>query len=536
MGSGVVLQSVPDQHPRAVVWLARDALAHDAPTEAQALVMPLVSTGDSEALTILGDALAAQAQYSEAINAWSKAGAYTSLADAASAAKLAGRTDDALQALKAMDLLDPEASTLPLATFLSDSMNDSDAAAALVLIAISQYPYSVHQVDWCAFLARVYTKEKDYVRADNWYAKAIALTPTPLPFWIARANTARDSGSLSYALDLYQQAISQFPAEASLYYEMSWAYKQAGSMVRAEESIEEALRLMSPANFGYEVRAGQIYENAGRPDKALYAYQEAMSINPGSGMPTLLSFYRNSLKNPDGAISALKQAIGMYPEATQHISWMLQLAGMYRDAKMWSEARMIYNAILDGDPQNVDAFLGLGWVDYFAGDGVAVAQSDFQKGIEANPERGDGYYAIAEMLVREKHYSEADTWFAQAIAQNPDTPGWWIERGNAARSAGNFAGAITVYTQAIQRFPNFASAYYELAWAYRMNNDADKSIWAIEKALAAISTPSEWYFVRAGQIYDWAGKKDLAANAYRQALALNPKNTSAQQGLAGLTQ
>ena len=534
MERAVSFQPAPTQHPRAVLWLARDALVHNDPVKAQTLVSNLANSGDKDALVILGDSFAAQGQFSTAVNAWKNAGAFASLSSAAKTAKSAGRLDNALLALRAAYSLNPEAGTDSLATFLLDSKKDLQGATILLLTSIQQFPNSANQAVWCSLLARAYTKEKQYTEADNWYAQAIAFDPKNKSYWISRANVARDNGGLSHALDLYAQAAEQFPGYAPIYYEMAWAYKLAGSNTDAIQTIEKTIQLMDPLNASYEVRAGKIFENAGRMDEALQAYRAAQSIDPGSGTSSLISYYRYTLKDSNGAISVLKQAIIDYPSVTQHTSWMLQLAGMYRDASSWSDAKVVYQKILAQDPKNMDAHIGLGWVDYSAGEGISAAQAEFQQAINVAPERGEGYLATGEVLVREKRYSEADNWFAEAIKRAPATSGWWVERGNAARSAGNLNGAIEIYNQAIQQFQNFASAYYELAWAYRLNNDKNDSIQAIENAIGCVPTPSEWYYVRAGQIYEWAEIKDQAIIEYREALKLNPDNTSAQQGLSRL--
>jgi superkiller protein 3 len=536
MGQAVTLQSAPAQHPRAALWLARAALEHNDPVMAQTLVSSLAHGGDKEALAILGDAFSAQGQFSAAVTAWSQAGAIDSLTSAAAMAQSAGRLEDAGLALHAAYSLDPEAGALLLASFNLGSKKDPEGAAAILQTVIQKFPNSIHQVDWCYLLARVFVQEKSYSEADTWFARTIALNPKEPTYWIIRANTARDSGDLVRALDLYTQAAKQFPDDAAVYYEMAWAYKLSGSPVEAVQTIEMAIRLVSPANTGYEVRAGQIYESAGRLDDALIAYRAAQFIDPGVGTSYLMSFYRYSLKNIDGAMAVLRQTIKTYPEVPQHTGWMLQLASFYQNSKLWSEAKTVYQQILAQDPKNFDAFIGLGWTIYFEGDGISAAQIEFQKASDAAPERGEGYLAMGEVLVNKKSYAEADDWFARAIERAPDNSGWWIERGNALRAAGDLNKAIEVYTQATQRFQNFASGYYELAWAYQMNNDKNNSIQAIEKAIALVSTPSEWYYVRAAQIYEWAGLKDQAITAYRGALKINLNNSTAKQGLTKLGQ
>jgi tetratricopeptide (TPR) repeat protein len=536
MGHGVFPQIAPDQHPRAVLWLARDALSKGDPQRAQTLVAQQATSGSHEALTILGDAYSIQGQFSAAVEAWTQAGDDASLLQAAADAKTAKEFDNALVALLAAYSINPEAAASPLASFLLDVKNDTEQAANMLQITVQQFPQSANQADWCYQLGRVYTKEKQYSEADKWYGLAVQHAPKTQFYWIVWANAARDSGDYAHALTIYAQALKQFPGYAQVYYEAAWAYKLAGSPDEALQVINQAISLADPPNAYYEVRAGQIYESTNNLDKALQAYQAAQSIDPGTGTAYLISYYRYTLKDIDGTISTLKQAISTYPLATQQVSWMLQLAGIYRDKSSWEEAKAAYQDLLTKDPNNADGYVGLGWTYYLEGEGLAAAQEQFQKAIDANISSSAGYYAMGQVLVREQRFSEADSWYAKAIERSPDNSSLWVERGNAARSAGNLDDAITLYGQAIQHFPNFAYGYYELAWAYKLKEDKSNAIQAIESAITYMSTPSEWYYVRAGQIYEWAGQNEQAIAAYRSALTLNSENSSAQQGLTRLGQ
>lgn len=359
----VLLLPAPTQHPRAPFWLARDALVHNDPAGAKELMLVLANDGNEEALTLLGDAYAVQEQFRAAVIAWSQAGAYNSLIAAASEAKGANRPGDALFALEAAFSITPEKAASPLATLLLDSKEEPDKVLTLLRNVIEQYPNSVYQADWNYLMGRFYTKEKQYDEADIWFTRAIALNPKSQWYWIYKANSVRESGELNRALNLYTQALTQFPDFPQIYYEMAWAYHLAGSKGEAIQTIEKAIQLMNPSNVWYEVRAGQLYLDDNRLDDALKAYQSAQSIDPGN-----------------------------------------------------------------------------------------------------------------------------------------------------------------------------STAYYELAWLYRLNNDKDQSIEAIESALAMMSTPSEWYYVRAGQIYEWAATKDQAIAAYREALKINSSNSSALDGLKRLGQ
>ncbi len=353
---------VPDQHPRALLWFARDALSQNDPAHARVLVEDMAENGNKYALAILGEALAAEGEFAAAVEALSQARDTHALLAAATAAEADGRIGDALLAFRAVYGIDIEKGTLPLVTFLWDADIDRNEAVARIRDAFLQYPNSELRLAW---------------------------------------------------------------------------FRQLGKYLRLQNRWDQA-------------------------------------------------------------------------EATLH--------DLSREF-----------------PQDWQVYIELGWVYYWRGDGLDAALSSFQKATALTPTRGDGYVATAQVLIQEKRYNEADTLFAQAVDLNPQEKSWWLAWGYAMLGGGDLEGAINIYEQALFLFPDWASGYYELAWAYRLADFKDKSIEAIEQALAIVTSPSDSYYARAGQIYEWADDKTAAIAAYRDALNINSLNNAAQQGLQRLT-
>ena len=206
---------------------------------------------------------------------------------------------------------------------------------------------------------------------------------------------------------------------------------------------------------------------------------------------------------------------------------------LFRSQKRWDEAIAVYESTLVHSPDDWTAHIGLGWAKYERGDGLPAAMSEFQKAINAPQSQGNGQFAIAEMLTHEKRFDEADAWFAQALALNPDA-WWYMARGDSARQAGNLTLALAVYQETVARFPDFAPAYYEMAYAYQLNEQPAQAMAAIEQALALMALPNAAYYARAGGIYEWAGDASRALHAYRQALLIDPHNVTALQGVERL--
>jgi tetratricopeptide (TPR) repeat protein len=84
------------------------------------------------------------------------------------------------------------------------------------------------------------------------------------------------------AVETYEQLLEEIANDEKahkIYYEATWAYEQAGQPEGAMAAIEQALALQ-PANPNYHLRAGQVYESGGEPDKALAAYWQVLAQQP----------------------------------------------------------------------------------------------------------------------------------------------------------------------------------------------------------------------------------------------------------------
>ena len=188
------------------------------------------------------------------------------------------------------------------------------------------------------------------------------------------------------------------------------------------------------------------------------------------------------------------------------------MGDLLRSEKRWDEAISIYESILEHNAAYWQAYIGLGWAKYERGDGLAEALTEFQKAIAIPESKGNGQFAIAQVFTREKQYQQAEDWYSQALALNPEAKWWWLARANALRSSGELSKAIPIYLMAIEKFPQFSPLYYDIAWAYKLNQQLTEAAQYIEKAIALMETPNLGYYVRAGNIYEEMGEKKSASS------------------------
>lgn len=343
-------------------------------------------------------------------------------------------------------------------------------------------------------------------------------------FWLASAALQSGDPVLAETL-IASQAAQGDPLSMRLMGDALLAQGDFAGALAIWQQAGDAASLLRVAS-----QAGQ----AGRLEDALMAYQAAWRLDKESGTLPLANFLLNSEKDYGAAENVLQQSLVALPNSRYWPLWSNRLGDALRVQKRWDEALTAYESTLVHSPDDWAAHTGLGWTKYERGDGLQAAMSEFQEAINIPESKGNGQLAIAQALTREKQFEEADAWFAQALALNPDARGWYVARGNAARQAGNLPLALAVYQEALARFPDYAPVYYEIAYVYQLNEQSEQAVAAIEQALALMAPPNAYYYTRAGSIYEGAGDASQALHAYRQALLIDPQNAVARKGVERL--
>jgi tetratricopeptide (TPR) repeat protein len=122
--------------------------------------------------------------------------------------------------------------------------------------------------------------------------------------------------------------------------------------------------------------------------------------------------------------------------------------------------------------------------------------------------------------------------FAPSIfAENvPDIPAGTAEeyynRGNSFEKQGNFAQAISDYTNAIRVYSKYAKAYYNRGKAYGKQGNFSEAIADYNKAVEINPEFTEAYY-NLGNAYEKQGNLSQAIVSYTKAIGINPKYAAA---------
>lgn len=290
---------------------------------------------------------------------------------------------------------------------------------------------------------------------------------------------------------------------------------------------------VEPGSAESWLHLGETYDALVNYDNALVAYQNAWEINPELSTSALIHSYKRN-----GQIvlveNLLKQMLENFSNSQDRVIWFHELGSAYLSHGDYDKAADLYTQALIEFPNQPEFHISLGWAIYENGRGVESAKSEFEKAINIDENSAAGYYALGQLLVREEDFTAAQKWFQQAVDIEPDNRWYSIVLGNTYRNAGDLETSIEIYQDVISKNPNYDLAFLEIAWAYYLQNNNAEAINAIEKAIELASTPTEWYFIRAGGIFEQAEDYQSAIRYFHQALAINPNNSTALQALSQL--
>lgn len=268
---------------------------------------------------------------------------------------------------------------------------------------------------------------------------------------------------------------------------------------------------------------------------ALHAARAVYSIEPELYTTYYAELLWNAEKDWQSAVGLLQQSIHRFPDSQKASEWYRLLGELHIQREDFSIAEDYLRRSITGNPRDWRAYHLLGLALVEQNHPLEEALAPFRAALKDQAAAGEASFEAASMLSEIGNYIEADYWYNQALLNEPEQKGWYLARADAMRNSGDLQNAIALYNETILRFPDFALAYHQLAWAYYLNQDKPQAVITIEKAGELLSEQPVWYLERAGLIFEWAGDKDKALSTYQKILALNNNHPSARQAVERLS-
>lgn len=268
---------------------------------------------------------------------------------------------------------------------------------------------------------------------------------------------------------------------------------QQSNLAAGIERLQEVLQTLQPSVPEYYLQLGDALTSAGRPARAIPAYERALAQDPNS-VPGLERFALclSSLRQYSRAESILKVAIKVNPQSAR--TWVL-LGGVRVQEGQLQTAMAAFDKAMGLDDRLPDSFATAGAIAFEMGDAsrgeqllrraillqpndpaahnnlgnllsaagrFEEARFHFESALHIRPNYNGARYNYALALVKAHHPDEAQSQLESLLRTDPNSAAGHEFLGNILRSRGHLDDAIKQYREAIRIVPDFAQANLEL--------------------------------------------------------------------------
>ena len=313
------------------------------------------------------------------------------------------------------------------------------------------------------------------------------------------------AGLLAERAERHPSAEQEYQGEVSPYYPPSLNAKDAlyasvaqvlhgSNLTTGIPRLQAELELQRPKNAEFYVALGNAWQQAGKPDQAAIAFEQAASLKPGSA------------------------------RELRFLGIALQDSGQARRAKETLERAVKL------DPGDAVSWYQLALLDFGERD-FKEAVNKSQRAVMIDPDLLDARNSLGAALVSLGESAKAETVFREALRINPY---FSAAHGNIARllaAQGDLPQAEQHYAKAVKLGAGLAQDHYEYALTLVRLARFDEALPHAEQA-TLLSKEMVDARVLFGGLLARAGKMDEARAEYEAALRVRPEDGRAHLDLA----
>ncbi|WP_373998627.1 tetratricopeptide repeat protein [Bdellovibrio bacteriovorus] len=264
--------------------------------------------------------------------------------------------------------------------------------------------------------------------------------------------------------------------------------------------------------------------------------------------------YAKMLAQTNGVDSGINYLNELIKRFSYTLDYRVALAEVYKSEDRYSQSKEIYERVVEADPKNKKAWLGLGESEKALGLNDKALKA-FLSAAVLDPTDGEALFQAGKLYLETSRFEEAIQQFKRVQRLNPNYPRTHYYIGKAAFSSGDFTTALEAsksekklnpnvadsyilaaevytarkqfaecaaeYSQAMKLRPQGADIYVKSATCYRQSG----SLEVAEDMLALASSRESGFaeiYREQGAIYELKGDARSAAQAYNKYLGLSP--------------
>ena len=338
--------------------------------------------------------------------------------------------------------------------------------------------------------------------------------------WLNRAIKADPHLTEPYVVqaDYYSQRYN-YPMALQVLNRASQIFSNNNEVLRGYGILEFRRNNMKDA-IGYLQRALKVYENdietllyLAKSHAATSDFQAAQNYAiramelDSTNNDAIVVYAKNlvQFRGLDAGLFYIKDQISKF---SYTIEFRIALAEMYKDVERYRDAQTVYEQIIEADPKNKKAYLGLG--ECFQ----AVAQFDralraYLNAAVLDPSDSEPQFKAGQLYIDMNRFKEAMTQFQRGLKINPLYPRANYFMGKSAFFNGDYQTALKYCEEERRINPNLADSYILAAEVYAAMKDFGKCAGEYQFAVKLRPQGAEIY-VKMARCYRQAGSPDIA--------------------------
>jgi Tfp pilus assembly protein PilF len=214
------------------------------------------------------------------------------------------------------------------------------------------------------------------------------------------------------------------------------------------------------------------------------------------------------------------------------VAQALDQAVQRHQAGQLQQAEQLYRAILQGQPQQVDALHLLGLLAYQVGK-HELASAYLGRALRVRPDYAEAHLNLGTILQAQGKFAEAQTSYQQALRLKPDFAEAHNNLGNLLQEQGQLAPAQASYQQALRLKPNFAEAHNNLGNVLKKQGQLAEAVAYYQQALRLEPDYAEAHS-NLGTVLKEQGNLAGAQASLEQALRLEPASAEGHTSLGNV--
>jgi tetratricopeptide (TPR) repeat protein len=237
--------------------------------------------------------------------------------------------------------------------------------------------------------------------------------------------------------------------------------------------LSAAIEKFRHASAEYYLQLGDAWCNAGKCDRALPAYDEALRHEPKSESALVrMASALTSLHQYPRAETMLEQALKIKPnDATAWVQLGLTQLGQGNT----SDAIAAFAKARQADPDMVEAYNLLGAIQFESGDATR-AEAVLREGIRVEPNFAPIHNNLGSLLSETGRFDEAKFHFEAALRYSEDYPGARYNYALALKRVGRLDEAQAQVEAILRANPNSAEAHEFLGNLFNAKGESDRAI------------------------------------------------------------